>query len=378
MVEAKRKNANNENKFIYHEPVPELNTLTAIQGANLVHGISFSVTDPDIMGEDIFARLVPMKAHEASSLYSEEKAKLLRKYSNKIEEKDAHLETFMNSLSIENLNINEEKTNKIPQGIVDRCATLNAKKNAIPDLEASMAQLTDICTDVNANLQEIGTILSKEDKEEKEFQQLSGVQRTPNAHITELAREYQKYNEAHQKARESNETLCKAIEMHINNLKILSKPLKDIQVSVPKLSSELNTVDVFQDVKLIVNKVNEMKAQRLQFYADLRIAVNEDDITSKIINHGSEESYQALFNREIAKHERLTQLIDQNLMAQDNILKALTEAYAKAAPILRTLTDVKHKREAFFTSLAASYDVYEDLLSKSGKGLEFYMKLAGY
>uniref|UniRef100_A0A1A9WRA8 Tyrosine-protein phosphatase non-receptor type 23 n=1 Tax=Glossina brevipalpis TaxID=37001 RepID=A0A1A9WRA8_9MUSC len=376
VVEAKRKNAKNENEFIYHEPVPELNTIAAVQGANLVNGISFSITDPEVAGEDIFARLVPMKAHEASSMYSEEKAKLLRKYGAKIEEKDGELASFMSSLTLENLNINEEKANKIPQGIVDRCAALNANKSAIPELIKSMSRLADICSDVEAQLHEIGSILAQEEKEEREFQQLSGLQRTPNAHITELSREYQKYTEAHNKAGESNDTLRKAMELHINNLKILAKPLQEIQQSVPKLSSELNTAEIFKDVKLIVNKVNEMKAQRSQFHADLRIAVNEDDITAKVIAHGKDEGLQHLFDRELAKHERLTQLIDQNLLAQENILKALTENYAKAAPILKTLADVKHKRESFFTSLAASYDVYEDLLSKSSKGLEFYTKLS--
>ncbi|XP_061395463.1 tyrosine-protein phosphatase non-receptor type 23 [Musca vetustissima] len=376
VVEGKRKNAKNENEFIYHEPVPELASISAVQGANLVNGISFSVTDPEVAGEDIFARLVPMKAHEASSLYSEEKAKLLRKYGAKIEERDSELASFMSSLTLDNLNINEEKANKIPQGIVDRCAALNANTSAIPELVASMSRLAEICTDVEANLKEISQILAQEDKEEKEFQQLTGVQRTPNAHITELSREFLKYNEAHNRAGESNDTLRKAMELHINNLKILAKPLQEIQQSVPKLSSELNTAEVFKDVKLIVNKVNEMKAQRSQFHADLRIAVNDDDITSKIIAHDSEEDLQGLFERELAKHERLTQLIDQNLLAQDNILKALTESYAKAAPVLKTLADVKHKRESFFASLAASYDVYEDLLAKSAKGLEFYNKLS--
>uniref|UniRef100_A0A1I8PGA0 Tyrosine-protein phosphatase non-receptor type 23 n=1 Tax=Stomoxys calcitrans TaxID=35570 RepID=A0A1I8PGA0_STOCA len=376
VVEGKRKNAKNENEFIYHETIPELTTISAVQGANLVNGISFSVTDPEVAGEDIFARLVPMKAHEASSMYSEEKAKLLRKYGGRIEERDGELASFMSSLTLDNLNINEEKANKIPQGIVDRCAALNANTKAIPELVASMARLADICSDVESNLSEISAILSQEDKEEKEFQQLTGVQRTPNAHITELSREFQKYTEAHNRAGESNDTLRKAMELHINNLKILAKPLQEIQQSVPKLSSELNTTEVFKDVKLIVNKVNEMKAQRSQFHADLRIAVNEDDITSKIIAHDSEEEMQALFDRELAKHERLTQLIDQNLLAQDNILKALTESYAKAAPVLKTLADVKHKRESFFASLAASYDVYEDLLAKSAKGLEFYNKLS--
>ncbi|KAM7357690.1 tyrosine-protein phosphatase non-receptor type protein myopic isoform 2-T2 [Cochliomyia hominivorax] len=376
VVEAKRKNAKNENEFIYHESVPELSTISAVQGANLVNGIGFSATDPEVAGEDIFARLVPMKAHEASSLYSEEKAKLLRKYGSKIEEKDGELASFMSSLTLDNLNINEEKANKIPQGIVDRCAALNANKTAIPELIQSMSRLAEICGDVEANLKEISVILQQEEKEEKEFQQLTGVQRTPNAHITELTREFQKYSEAHNRAGESNDTLRKAMELHINNLKILAKPLQDIQQSVPKLSSELNTAEVFKDVKLIVNKVNEMKAQRSQFHADLRIAVNDDDITAKIIAHDCGEDLQGLFERELAKHERLTQLIDQNLLAQENILKALTESYAKAAPVLKTLADVKNKRESFFASLAASYDVYEDLLAKSAKGLEFYNKLS--
>ncbi|XP_017487965.1 PREDICTED: tyrosine-protein phosphatase non-receptor type 23 isoform X1 [Rhagoletis zephyria] len=376
VVEGKRKNAKNENEFIYHEVVPELTSITAVQGANLVNGTSFSITDPDVAGEDIFARLVPMKAHEASSLYSEEKAKLLRKYGSNIEEKDAELASFMSSLTLDNLNINEEKANKIPQGIVDRCAELNANKTAIQDLIAAMSQLAEICADVETNLKEISTILAEEERQENDFQKITGVQRTPNPHITELTREFQKYTEAHARAGESNDTLRKAMELHVNNLKILSRPLQDIQQSVPKLSAELNTTELFKDVKLILNKANEMKAQRAQFHADLRIAVNDDDITAKVIAHGSDEGLQLLFERELAKHERLTQLLDQNMLAQKNILQALTEAYAKAAPVLKTLADVKHKREAFFSSLAASYDVYEDLLAKSAKGLEFYKKLS--
>ncbi|KAM8708760.1 hypothetical protein ACLKA7_015689 [Drosophila subpalustris] len=377
VVEAKRKNAKNENEFIYHEAVPELSTIAAVQGANLVNGIGFSVTDEEYAGADLFARLVPMKAHEASSMYSEEKAKLLRKYGALLEEKDTQLDSYMSSLTLDNLNINEEQANKLPQGIVDRCAALHANKTAISDLIDAMSQLADITTDVETNLSELTHMLEAEAQAEREFQTASGVQRTPNAHITELTREFQKYSEAHTRAGESNNTLRKAMSLHVNNLKILARPLQEIQQLMPKLSSELNTAEIFKDVKLIVNKVNEMKAQRAQFHADLRIAINEDDITAKVIAHGGQEGLQALFATELAKHDRLTQLLDQNLLAQHNILQALTEAYARAAPVLKTLQDVKQKREHFYSSLAASYDVYEDLLAKSAKGLEFYKKLAG-
>ena len=44
-----------------------------IKGASLVKGIPFSSDDPEVAGADIFAQLVPLEAHAASSMYSEEK-----------------------------------------------------------------------------------------------------------------------------------------------------------------------------------------------------------------------------------------------------------------------------------------------------------------
>lgn len=38
-------------------------------GASLVKGIPFNASDSEVSGPDIFHKLVPMEAHEASSLY---------------------------------------------------------------------------------------------------------------------------------------------------------------------------------------------------------------------------------------------------------------------------------------------------------------------
>lgn len=69
VVEGKRKAAKNENEYIYHEEVPDRDQLPKAMGVSLVKGIPFSVNDAEVSGPDIFGRLVPMKAHEASSLY---------------------------------------------------------------------------------------------------------------------------------------------------------------------------------------------------------------------------------------------------------------------------------------------------------------------
>lgn len=54
--------------------------------------LTFQPYDEAVAGHDIFRKLVPMEAHEASSLYSEEKAKLLRRVVDNIEDKNKKLE----------------------------------------------------------------------------------------------------------------------------------------------------------------------------------------------------------------------------------------------------------------------------------------------
>ncbi|XP_065087724.1 tyrosine-protein phosphatase non-receptor type 23 [Ochlerotatus camptorhynchus] len=381
VVEAKRKSAKNENEFIYHEEVPELSSISAVQGANLVHGIAFNVTDVDAMGDDIFHRLVPMKAHESSSVYSEEKANLLRTVGTKVEDRDNELASFMSSLNLDAINVqnpNSVTDTRLPQGLVDRCADLNAKPKAIPDLVQSMSNLAETCAEVELMLKDIKHMLKQDEIQEDNYQQKIGQRSNGGGHITELNREFAKYQEAHNKAGESNDTLRKAMGLHVSNLKILAQPLKDIKEQIP-ISGEQFDEATLKEMQGILNKVNEMKKQRAKLYQDLRNNVTNDDITSQLIalegGSDNKKRMQDLFNKELAKHDQLVALLDANLKAQANILKALTDIYARCAPIIKSISEAKVRRDQFFSSLQGSYDVYEDLLSKSAKGLEFYKKL---
>lgn len=371
VIEGKRKNAKQENEFIYHETIPDISTISAVQGANLVQGIPFDVADPQVIGEDIFKRLVPMKTHEHLSVYSEEKANILRGLGGKIDDRDAELASFMGSLNTESLNAMGQSQEKLPQGLVDRCAEISAKPNAIPDLVESMSNLADICTDVEMTLQEIKRFLDDELKQEQNYQKQMG--KRPTGHMTELTREYTKYFEAHNKAGESNDTLRKAMELHVSNLKILAQPLSTLRSQVP----QADPIDDItrKELGTLLAKVEEMKKQRDGLYNDLRDQIlHKDDITAQLIAHGDKD-IEELFKKELGKYTQTVNIIDQNLVAQGNILKALTDTYAKHAMTLKSFNDAKGKREQFYSSLIASFDVYEDLMSKSAKGLDFYKKL---
>lgn len=373
VIEGKRRNAKQENEFIYHENIPEISSISAVQGANLVQGISFDVTDSQVIGEDIFKRLVPMKTHEHLSVYSEEKANILRSLGAKIDDRDAELASFMGSLNTESLNAMGQSQARLPQGLVDRCAELSAKPNAISDLVDSMSNLADICCDVEMTLKDIKNILDDETKQEQNFQKQVG--KRPSGHMAELNREYTKYFDGHNKAGESNDTLRKAMELHVSNLKILAQPLSVLKAQVPQADpiDELTR----KELQTLLNKVEEMKKQRDDIFNELREQIlNKDDITSQLIAHGDKD-VEDLFQKELKKYSESVKIIDQNLVAQGNILKALTDTYAKHAMTLKSYNDTKLKREQFYSSLIASFDVYEDLMSKSAKGLDFYKKLHG-
>lgn len=370
VVEAKRKAAKNENEFIYHEEVPELSSIATVSGANLVKGIPLNVADPSIAAEDIFHRLIPITTHENSSLYSEEKANLLRRITQKIEQKDNELNKFMESLSIDSLNYDLTDV-RLPQSLIDRCAEMNARPDAIPDLISKMSSLAEICVDVENMLKTIQELLSKEEFYEKDFQQTMGYR--PSSHFVELNREFLKYQEAHSKAGDSNDTLRKAMGLHVNNLKILSQPLNEVQAAIPTCSVEIDP-KLLNETQKLLGKVNEMRVQRAQLFATLSENLQKDDITAQLIAWGDND-VDKLFKMELVKHEQHLNIIEQNLVAQGNILKTFTDAYARCAHFIKTVSDTKHKRDIFFSSLIASFDVYDDLLGKSLKGLEFYKKL---
>lgn len=394
VIEGKRKAAKNENDFIYHEEVPEKESLPTVKGASLVKGISFNINDPEVSGQDIFARFVPMKVHEANSLYSEEKAKILRFIGAKIDEKDQYLNTYLTSLKLEHMNLwdpdaqtSEWECLPLPEELLERCAALNAKQHIIQDLVDIMGKLSETSQDVEKVLKEISKFLLDEEQKEKQYQDAVG-KRPPSIVATDLTREANKYEEAHNKASESNQALHKAITMHVKNLKILAQPLADLMAQIPSPNVHLadqgseksQTKEIekmhTKELKRVLSKVDEMRMQRLDLLTKLRDQIVQDDLTRLLVTATSESvSLDRLFKDQISKHQSLVSLIEQNLAAQDNILAALTDAYAQTANVRKNVEEVLKRREMTITSLINSYDAYEDLLAKSSKGLEFYRKL---
>ncbi|XP_050712311.1 tyrosine-protein phosphatase non-receptor type 23-like isoform X2 [Eriocheir sinensis] len=366
--------AQKENEFVYHEKVPPIASLPEVKGASLVKGIAFSVNDVEVSGQDIFQKLVPLEAHQASSMYSEEKAKLLRQVGTAIQEKNEELETYLASMQLDTLAL-DSNSDSLPQELVESCADLNAS-SGVKKLTDIMAKISNFSHDINAALEDIKKMLAEEDEKEKEFLAMMG-KRGPNMILGELKREAGKYREATQSAQDNNMALHRAITTHLPNLQLLSKPLDQVLAAIPSMTSVEAQGDpaAKQEVKRLLGKVHEMQAQRSKWDAQLRTDIHNDDVTKQLVTN--QEDMEDFFKTELKKHDKLVALLEQNMAAQGNILQALSEANAAYATTRRLTNQVQAQRAEMISSLMASYNAYLNILKKAEDAKEFYHKLEG-
>ncbi|XP_040287375.1 tyrosine-protein phosphatase non-receptor type 23 [Bufo bufo] len=380
VIGGKFNSAKKDNDFIYHESVPALDTLQAVKGAPLVKALPVNPTDPAVTGPDIFSKLVPMAAHEASSLYSEEKAKLLREVMAKIDAKNEILDQFTDSLQLDPDTVdNLDMYSHIPPSLMEKCAALSVRPDTVKSLVQSMQALSGVFTDVEASLKDIKDILDEEEKEEKKLQDEVGKANVPPTSapaVMEVGKEWTKYMEVHEKASFTNTELHKAMNLHISNLRLLNGPLDQLQQALPAPTLTEDDKSVLQNLKRILGKVQEMRQQRLSLEQQLRDTIQKDDITTSLVTTDRSEM-KKLFAEQLKKYDQLKVYTEQNLSAQENILKALTEANVKYAPIRKTLAECEQKWNHTVQTLISSYEAYEDLMKKCQEGRDFYADLEG-
>ncbi|KAG8521527.1 Tyrosine-protein phosphatase non-receptor type 23, partial [Galemys pyrenaicus] len=406
VIGGKYNSAKKDNDFIYHEAVPALDTLQPVKGAPLVKPLPVNPTDPAVTGPDIFAKLVPMAAHEASSLYSEEKAKLLREMMAKIEDKNEVLDQFMDSMQLDPETVdNLDAYNHIPPQLMEKCAALSVRPDTVRNLVQSMQ---GVFTDVEASLKDIRDLLEEDELLDQKLQEAAGQAAASAAvsktELAEVRREWAKYMEVHEKASFTNSELHRAMNLHVGNLRLLSGPLDQVRAALPTPALTPEDKTVLQNLKRILAKVQEMRDQRVSLEQQLRELIQKDDITASLVTTDHSEM-KKLFEEQLKKYDQLKVYLEQNLAAQDNVLRALTDANVQYAAVRRVLNELdqksvlhlcpcpescpelsshclplagpcaRHRWNSTLQTLVASYEAYEDLMKKSQEGKDFYADL---
>lgn len=350
--------------------------LPEVKGAILVKPIPIDLNNSlDASAQDIFIRLVSMKAHEISSLYSEEKARLIRQTTEEINEKNNQLDSFLDAIEINKLYLDNSDYLKLPKKLLECCASLNTQPNLIKsDIPNAMKQIVAISMTSKDLLDEIEELIEKENGKNSFETNENDMNR--KARLKLITCDYNQLLKNYNEAFATNMTLRNEFENVIDKLKTLSLPLSELSNKLPKIeeSNDEEVKQIKEKLLKLVNKVNEMKEQREQLMNRLKASMADDDPTKAIASRESEVVSEptAFFKEQLKKHDQLIIYLKQNLQAQDNILKAVTEAYALFTDEKNRISESLKKREDHINELIEASNKANSLIEKAKMGVKFY------
>ncbi len=105
LITEKKNSATKDNDIIYHEVVPQESVIPPIDKLNAVKPMPIqdlygSNEMQKVIGQDIFQRLIPLSVHESASLYSEEKAKMIRGETERCDLTNGELEAALEYMKL--------------------------------------------------------------------------------------------------------------------------------------------------------------------------------------------------------------------------------------------------------------------------------------
>ncbi|MFH4978371.1 hypothetical protein AB6A40_005080 [Gnathostoma spinigerum] len=365
IVYEKETNAKKENEFIYHDRIPKLEDLPGIEGVTMVKAVGFDPADRSVGGDDLFASLLPMNVIRAVSVYSEEKAKFKREVAEKVATKDKELDDYLATLQLDEINIDQSIDElKLPDMLLERSAAFNSQPDAFPDLLDKLQRVGDCALQADQKLSDLRNRLCA----------INSPSLVNDEGFKAIQKELTRISDHHVLARSNNTELQRAIAEQSENLKVLTLPLQELNryVSGPIIKPS-ETAEGSQ-LKKMLDKVDEMRAQRSKLVESLWKDIENDDISTKLLAEKDSDNTD-LYEKELKKHDGTVKLIELNLDAQERILKALTEANAGFADVRKQVMEVNSSRTEQILALTSAFDVYSEVLQKAEEGLKFYSNL---
>ncbi|KAI8909543.1 BRO1-like domain-containing protein [Gorgonomyces haynaldii] len=351
-----------DNDMIYHESVPNVDGLPPLEKLNAVKCISFAdllpngqADLPQIIGPDLFHRLIPIAVHQSSSLYSDEKDKLLRNNKDKIASADQEMDAILQSLNVsqhlsrlKQVMKNAQKSSeiKMPQLLVDGLERLVGERTCV-SIDNYSKGVDQLKPRIQAKIQELSQTLEQEQQECERYRglYLSEWTQEPSIKLSQfMHQDLSKMRQNLEQAEQTDNRVFTALSQHQELVSLFQMPLDQIhhafsaQLKVkekrPSLIDEsLNKNEMgLLGEQIMVEKLDSMlqrllnlKKERKTLLGEMKAFMEKDEITSLLLlNRGREGQ---VFANEIAKYNGIQGRVNDNIQLQNNLLRDLTTEF---------------------------------------------------
>ncbi|KAI0980163.1 hypothetical protein GJ496_005964, partial [Pomphorhynchus laevis] len=343
------------NRITLSQSVPNVEQLTYIPSHQVVKPLYFLTQFDKFTAKkrDIFNNIMPLHAHQLSSLYSEEKANLLRRYITMVEDKNDQIGNVMSYLDSNDVALTYlANIDQIPDDLMECMIQFQNMKNYFENLLTSWKDLQSRAQQTQALFKTIQNSKHETETLHHELIQLSQSLTT---------------------AVNSNAVVETILKENVPNLYLLEYSKEAL---LEKLDDRAYLTDANKiksdEFHKMLDKVKEMKDQRTQLIDDLRKQLQDDEIALSAFTKASPSE---VFHDALSKHNETIGYLNQNLSAQDTIVSTITEVNAKFAPFHRLLLEAMQRRDKQVKSIIHSFELIPKISEKIKEGSYFFDQL---
>ncbi|KAH3671012.1 hypothetical protein OGAPHI_000723 [Ogataea philodendri] len=397
-----------DNDFIYHDMVPSAAALAEIKPMESAKPITIADQKiTEIVGRDAFEKIVPLKVHELSSMYSEEVAKVLRAESEKCELADLEFSSTLEFLqlpkSLSDLRslldeAEQETDDQLDNDSIDPQVLQAA--SAVFGTNVDLSKTATLRSQVQSNLDLCDRLISQENQKYASLKAKYGSAFTQEQYPTQLISFQQDLARGKKSLLDAQATDKKIGEIYSgikDDVDLLSKgPSSQALLSLykkepPAQVSLLDMDDQEGDVagarqKLakVDTKLQELRylqKERSNTYEDLKTKGHGDDISKVLLVNRDQQDMDPIFEEELAKfrpyQERIALTVDKQVPLINELKQAMNTVLDDA-----TLKSKLRKREkrnsttkAVNSRLLGSYEQWKTYKGGVVEGQSFYERL---
>lgn len=402
--------AQKDNDLIYHAIVPSEASLPVIEkSASVAEPIPIQeiYATPEVqklVGQDIFIKLVPLSVIESSSLYSEEKAKILRTEGERCDVADGELQTLLDHLGLPGSLTKFKATGATGDPIAtmaDPGGQIRAWSSEISITEANrrtdafISELTGKRDKVNADLEHCAREL---DMEQRECEQARVkydhlFEQSPSAgHTRSWRTDIKNDREALSQARSSDDqvlSLWSSVREDVNTLAsgdqviegVFAEALGRVAASASSTGSERDLLDLdlpdeegeemnkrIGNIQEALSRLSKLKKERSDVLHDLKERVHNDDISQLLIlNRKSQNVEPTLFAAELEKFRPHQARIQATIALQQSTMQQVQSVFAqlssgkKGKEIQERYTKVERTKREMIARYKRAHDAYLEI-----------------
>lgn len=393
-TEEKLKSLSRDNDFIYHDLIPSKDSLepaVIIKPLDAAKAISLNdhANITEIVGEDIFEKVIPMAVHEKLSLYSEEKAKILRGEIEKNETADTELSSFLEYLNLPSSldNFKNNVKNKLDPKLVGWSNEVNDSQ--YKDIEANKSLISDKKSIVLSTIKELEAKLQDEENDYNQKKPQIGTSQEPSQSASiNLRDELTNAKQSLLSATKLDQQLNHTIEGETTRLNQLKSTQQLEAVFFSNNQQEQNLLDIDDSSNDQISKhitrietslklLNNLKLERSKIIEDLKTVIHEDDISNILVLNNkklSGKDEKALFDQELTKFEPYTNRLDSIIFKQPQIIKEIKISYDEILSSNSQISEKTLKTKEF----EKTYRSFREYKTNFQKSVTFYDNLINF